>query len=673
MGTPTTEYFYRTGDDLIDGMTHGYRWSLDSSREIDYSLSNGFYGEFWYNPTSVQSYLDVALGILSYYANINFNFVGAFTNPITASRAGSEINFSLDGNNLFFQNRAQWGQGIFPDARNNQIYEGAPGDIYLNILSQANSLSSYEPGSAGWFLLLHEIGHVLGLKHPHDDGGTGRPTFNDLGIDNLDIDYATFMSYNDEANWNLIQWDPATPMILDALALQYLYGKNLATNTGPTTHQIDAWRGYYATLWDASGIDTVDASTSTSGWRVILPNDIVSTLNTARVGAARPLNEGNNSTLETLVWLLGDYENFTGSNFDDEITGTLFTNRIDGRGGSDTFELTGALSDYRFEYSISQGSLEIRDLIAGRDGTDYLMNVENYVFTDQSVNVNQLIKLSSPTVTIRTTAQSIASNELATISLTFDEVPYNFTLTDIQATGGTVEALSGSGYNYTAKFRPISDYSGMATVYIEAGSFSDLSGNLSRARDDSLDIVSFSITRATTSTQPANSGQTTAVSRVIDSDGFYYTSQNTYVISDQGLTVGTSINSGTTLVKGKKPFLKFKGDPISFHEQDEMISVFALKSGKWTEQQFSSNGQFSGVSLKMTANQLLIRETELVQDLNNDGAIGSVTRAITSSNYMIEDFDSAALKTGDEKFTPIAGDTEFNTTITLIGHSEAVF
>ena len=36
------------------------------------------------------------------------------------------------------------------------------GDIYLNLNSQANYLSSYEIGSAGFFLILHELGHTLG-------------------------------------------------------------------------------------------------------------------------------------------------------------------------------------------------------------------------------------------------------------------------------------------------------------------------------------------------------------------------------------------------------------------------------------------------------------------------------------------------------------------------------
>ena len=49
------------------------------------------------------------------------------------------------------------------------------------------------------------------------------------------FDWAKIMSYNDDANWNLASLDPATPMPLDVLALQYLYGQN-QTLAIPFTH-----------------------------------------------------------------------------------------------------------------------------------------------------------------------------------------------------------------------------------------------------------------------------------------------------------------------------------------------------------------------------------------------------------------------------------------------------
>ena len=36
-----------TGDSIIDGLTYGYKWDLDSSRVVDWTISSGFNGEFW--------------------------------------------------------------------------------------------------------------------------------------------------------------------------------------------------------------------------------------------------------------------------------------------------------------------------------------------------------------------------------------------------------------------------------------------------------------------------------------------------------------------------------------------------------------------------------------------------------------------------------------------------
>src|SRR5262245_52252496 len=93
-----------------------------------------------------------------------------------------------------------------------------------------------------------------------------------LGVAQLDVDWFSVMTYNDDFQFNLIQFDPASPQILDVIGLQYLYGINWSTNLGNTTYPLNASELYY-TVWDAGGIDQVDASGSTTGWTIYLPND----------------------------------------------------------------------------------------------------------------------------------------------------------------------------------------------------------------------------------------------------------------------------------------------------------------------------------------------------------------------------------------------------------------
>ena len=203
MGAPLTNYFSKTGDSLVDGMTNGYYWYLDSTKIVDYSLSNGFQGQYWTNPSTTAMYMGAALDNVSVYANIKFNYLGYYATPTIANGWGSEINLGLSQTGYLFNSNNVWAQAFFANSAYNTLYYlGAPGDLYLNLSSPGASLPSYDPGSQGWFLLLHELLHTLGLKHPHDDGGTGRPTFTQLGLGSLDINWATVMSYNDGASWN---------------------------------------------------------------------------------------------------------------------------------------------------------------------------------------------------------------------------------------------------------------------------------------------------------------------------------------------------------------------------------------------------------------------------------------------------------------------------------------
>ena len=392
MAAPLTGYFPLTGDRIVDGMTNGYYWKLDSTKFVDYSISNGFQGQYWFKPSTVALYMGQALDTFSAYADIKFNYVGFYTSPIVASNNGSEINLGLSQTGNAFDSNNIWAFGVFPNSANsvNYGYTGAPGDIYLNLSSPGASLPSYEPGSQGWFLLIHELLHTLGLKHPHDDGGTGRPTFTQLGLGSLDINWATVMSYNDGAAWNNFSWKPATPMALDVLALQYLYGKNSTWNTTDTGYTLIETNFFY-TLWDAGGIDTLDASTATSGWTIKLPNVALSTLVDTKVGFAAPTNDLSVGTPHTLVWLTGDYENIIGSSFADVIDGNLFNNTIkagpgndtiDGGAGIDSAVYAGKRSSYTFTKGASTYNASDK---TGAGGTDTLTNVERIQFSDMTV------------------------------------------------------------------------------------------------------------------------------------------------------------------------------------------------------------------------------------------------------------------------------------------------
>jgi hypothetical protein len=370
------------GDKVIDAMTTGYQWALDGTRTIDFSISSGFGGEYWNKPAEVSANLKAALETFSQLANVKFNDLGQFADPRQAALAGSEINLSLDGQGLYFSSSSMWARAFFPSpAQSQSPYAGAAGDVYLNIKSQANTLPSYAPGSAGWFLLLHELGHSLGLKHPHDNGGNGRPTLSDIGFAALDIDLATIMSYNDEAFANLVQWDPATPMVLDALALQHLYGANTSTNAGDTVHRLAA-NNFYATLWDASGIDTLDVQSEKEGWTIYLPDVVLTSSASTLVGLAAPSADFQKQVPATALWLLGDFENVRGSALNDVIHSNALNNHIQAGQGLDTVVWPQAQAQYRITPTATGWAVQDT---AQKGATDQLEGVERLRFSDHAL------------------------------------------------------------------------------------------------------------------------------------------------------------------------------------------------------------------------------------------------------------------------------------------------
>ncbi len=81
MATPSTTPFPLTFDAAVDVSTTGYWWISDADRTINWSISDGFFGETWVNPDDVVSYAEAAFGTFSYYADVSFGFRWIFLRP----------------------------------------------------------------------------------------------------------------------------------------------------------------------------------------------------------------------------------------------------------------------------------------------------------------------------------------------------------------------------------------------------------------------------------------------------------------------------------------------------------------------------------------------------------------------------------------------------------------
>ncbi|HEX5345037.1 MAG TPA: DUF4214 domain-containing protein [Duganella sp.] len=315
---------------------------------------------------------------------------------------------------------------------------------YLFTNTQDGYNFAFPPGGFGLAVLIHEIGHTLGLKHPGNYNSTGGDVdgpFLPASLDNISFSQ---MSYNTGAGFSLHGQYGITPALYDIRALQYLYGVNTTYHTGADTYAFSKTSPLQC-IWDAGGIDTFDFSACTGTTLIDLrPGGFSST-----APVYNNISIAYNVTIERAIAGNGGstiYANdagnvITGGAGNDVIYEGAGSDQITGNGGSDTVVFGNALSAYAI--SGTSGAL----LVAG-DGVDSLSNIGNLRFSDGSVDLASFTSFVSGTAGSDALLAG-AGNELFTGGAGIDLLRFGGKRADYVLSAGAggdiVKDQSGSG------------------------------------------------------------------------------------------------------------------------------------------------------------------------------------------------------------------------------------
>ena len=250
--------------------------------------------------------------------------------------------------------------------------------------------------NGGYHLMIHEIGHGIGLSHPGSyntqPGVTLTYAANAEYVQDT-LQY-TVMSYFDETNTggNFGGLTPIGPMLHDIAAVQLMFGANTATRTGDTTYGFNSNADrpiFQATsaadrplfsVWDGGGTNTFDFSGFSVSQAINLTAGSFSDINGLRSNVSIAFgttiqNAKGGSGVDTIM----------GNAVDNVITGGPGNDIIDGAGGTNTAVYSSAAGNYVVTVragSTSTGTVQDK---TGVDGTDTLTNIQSLRFAGSTV------------------------------------------------------------------------------------------------------------------------------------------------------------------------------------------------------------------------------------------------------------------------------------------------
>ncbi len=354
---PASTTVAASGVSAVDSLLYGTKWS---STGLTFSFPDAVTDLADYSSPLDPAYfsgLDSTQRLWVQQALSQWGRVTGLTFTEAANDADGDLRFYFynDGGNLTM--RVVGFPGETPES----------GDVQFGA---AFTSGAWTPGTYTHFTILHEIGHALGLKHPHgaDNGFPVADGASD-GVPNSVMSYRSYLGGPIEAYGIASGSYPTAPMAFDIAAIQHLYGANWIYNSGDTVYSFTPTAAViFGAYWDGGGQDTYNFASYTTHLKIDLRPGAWSDLggqyalldNVAPVYADANIRnpELYNNDLRSLI------ENATGGSGNDSMAGNQVANTLSGGAGTDSLD-GGAGSD-----TLIGGSDD--DQLAGGEGDDRL-------------------------------------------------------------------------------------------------------------------------------------------------------------------------------------------------------------------------------------------------------------------------------------------------------------
>lgn len=346
--TPTVIDVPLSGDARVDAISHDTAFAPDTDgiTRLSFSIAgenSTFPGGFTSSgidfipgftpvPTRVADFLRAGVQAVGEIANIQFNEVDDEDDQFGVVRILSSTVTAPPGGVAFLPFSNEISGNILILDREIQRNQLSP--TFLNAL------------------VLHELGHALGLVHPGANETILPDAMNGFEFTIMEAQFAS--AFFPEASFADLH--PTSFGYFDILALQHIYGANTEPTTSNTTYSFDLGERHFTTIYDLGGNDTI--SITGTGRDVDINLTPGSFINVGTVINYFDDDRIVVGTRENTVYLTPEtiIENVSTAGGNDRLIGNEVNNRLVGNDGNDTID--GA-----------EGS----DRLIGGDGADKLV------------------------------------------------------------------------------------------------------------------------------------------------------------------------------------------------------------------------------------------------------------------------------------------------------------